>query len=57
MFSSVCRSRRATSNLPFFMATMALSKSSLSGCLDVLPARGSSGVGTVDGLEGLKMPN
>src|ERR1700726_4779069 len=30
----VCRSSRATSYRPFFIAVMALSKSSLSGCLD-----------------------
>ncbi len=36
----VCRSSRATSKRPFFMAIMALSKSSLSGCLEFTPASG-----------------
>ena len=45
-----------TSNLPFFMAVIALSKSSLSGCFEALPARGLLGDGLVSGLD-LKMPN
>src|ERR1039458_10179650 len=36
----VCKSSRATSKRPFLMAIMALSKSSLSGCLDFTPSSG-----------------
>src|ERR1035438_1125945 len=40
VLSMVCRSSRDTSKRPFFMAIIALSKSSLSGCLEFTPDSG-----------------